>query len=112
MSLNSNNKIIYYITVVVLSAALLAPSFVKLAHDFDDHRHDVCKTPQSTSHYHELNWECEFYKFKLSEQYSFSVLNFDLVQYTFEIEYLHSQYQLDYSSNHFSNKLRGPPCLI
>lgn len=95
-----------------MTAALLTPSFVKLAHDFDDHKHDVCKTPQSTSHYHELNWECEFYKFKLSDQYSFSLLNFDLVPYAFDFEYLHPKYQLESNSKYFQKTLRGPPCLV
>ena len=71
----------YKISLIVLIIALLVPSFVKLAHAFEKHKHEVCTTPQK-SHYHELDLDCEFYKFKLShtfnfqpETFSFEIIN-------------------------------------
>lgn len=54
--------------VWILCFSLLVPSGVKLLHAFEDHKHEVCEFPQS-SHYHELDLDCEFYKFSHTNQF-------------------------------------------
>lgn len=51
----------------ILCFSLLLPSGFKLLHAFEDHKHEVCEFPQS-SHYHELDLDCEFYKFNQTNQ--------------------------------------------
>ena len=101
----------YKISLIILVIALLVPSVVKLAHAFEVHKHEICKTPQK-SHFHKLDLECEFYKFKLStdfnfqpEDYSFSALN--------QITQLANFYKSFYSNLLIEQTtLRGPPQLI
>lgn len=98
----------FKISIVVLVTVLLVPSFVKLAHAYENHKHEICKTPQK-SHYHELDLDCEFYKFKKVNQYhlnNFKEFEFFVVDYkpaTISFyKHLISHRQLSFS-------LRGPP---
>lgn len=61
--------------IITLVMALIVPSFVKFAHAFENHKHEICVKPQKT-HFHEFDLDCEFYKFKLNKQH------FDLSEYT------------------------------
>lgn len=94
--------------IITLVITLIVPSFVKLAHAFENHKHNTCVKTQKT-HFHEFNLDCEFYKFKTSPQIAVS---FDFVE-DLETETLISpilsQYQFisDYQKLSFS--LRGPP---
>lgn len=65
------------ISIIILVAALLTPSVVKLHHLFEDHAHAVCVNTQDT-HWHEVDLDCEFYKFKLNTQFSHSFVAVDL----------------------------------
>lgn len=101
----------YKISLIILIIALLVPSFVKLAHAFEVHKHEICKTPQK-NHYHELDLECEFYKFKLStafnfqpEEYRFLTTN-QITQVANFYKSLYSNLQIEQTT------LRGPPQLI
>lgn len=107
----SNAHIAYKAFIIVLIIALLVPSFVKFAHIFENHKHEVCENPQK-SHYHEFDVDCEFYKFKLNPQTT--TIFDDFV--TLDIE---ENYKLITSLYHFINdyqrlsfSLRGPPCLV
>jgi len=101
----------FKISLVILIIALLVPSFVKLAHAFEMHKHEVCKTPQK-SHYHELDLDCEFYKFKLN-----NALNFQPKEYSFlttdQIHQVDNFYKSFYNNLQIEQtSLRGPPQLI
>lgn len=101
----------FKISLAILIAALLVPSFVKLAHAFETHKHEVCKTPQK-SHYHELDLDCEFYKFKLSHTFNFEpeTYSFGVVH---QIAHVENYYKSFYkNSEHQNTSLRGPPQLI
>ena len=100
--------IILKIATVFLITALITPSIVKLSHVFANHEHEVCTTDKA-QHFHEVNLDCEFYKFKkTSESYINQVYNdtesFLKVQkeITFYYTFLSSHQQLSIS-------LRGPP---
>lgn len=101
----------FKISLLILITALLVPSFVKLAHAFETHKHEICKTPQK-NHYHELNLDCEFYKFKLNTtfnfqptEYNFTVLNQSVEEDNFYKSFFHNLHIAQTS-------LRGPPQLI
>jgi hypothetical protein len=103
--------IIYKFSIVVLAIALLTPSFVKLSHVFEDHVHEVCDNPQKI-HFHEVDLDCEFYKFKLNKKFIFAFNGFQFLNVVENHKPNSSQYQFlsDYQFLQFS--LRGPPQLI
>ena len=100
--------IIYSIATLILVAALALPTAVKFTHVFSHHSHEVC-TNNSQTHLHNLDADCSFYNFKITNHYTFSIENYEL--YTpIEIKHITaSQYHFlsDYQRLHFS--LRGPP---
>jgi len=101
----------FKISLIALIVTLLGPSFVKLAHAFETHKHEVCKTPQK-SHYHELDLDCEFYKFKLSHAFNFQPEDFSL-EITKRILYVDNFYKAFYNNLQLQQpSLRGPPQLI
>ena len=87
------------------------PSFVKLAHAFENHKHEVCETPQK-SHYHELDLDCEFYKFKLSNAFNFQPedFSFSIINQISQVDNLYKSFYNNLQAKHTS--LRGPPQLI
>lgn len=66
--MKQQQHIAFKIAAIVLLLAVLMPSAVKFTHIFENHKHEVC-TDYSTKHMHEINLECEFFKFKLNTQY-------------------------------------------
>jgi hypothetical protein len=101
----------YKISLAILIVALLVPSFVKLAHAFENHKHEVCKTPQK-SHYHELDLDCEFYKFKLSNAFYFHFQEYVLEPSSLST-IITNFYKSSYSNFQVQQiSLRGPPQLI
>ena len=103
--------IISKIAAFALAIAIIAPTLVKFSHGLMNHEHEVC-LGKSTSHLHQLDIDCEFYKFKLNTQYvhiSKPIMVLETEHLTPKIE---SRYYFisDYQSLHFS--LRGPPSQI
>ena len=86
--------------VVLLTIILVAPVFVKSYHIFEDHKHEVCKTPNKT-HFHEYEIDCEFYNFKLNTQFNLSITSDITSQYYFISDYQQLQFSL-----------RGPPLSV
>lgn len=99
------------ISLVILIIALLVPSFVKLAHAFETHKHEICKTPQK-SHYHELILDCDFYKFKLSNTLYIQHFNIEITSNS-QLILVNNLYTFAYSNLQLQQtSLRGPPQLI
>lgn len=73
---NCKEHIIFKSVIITLVMALLVPSFVKLAHAFEKHEHEICVKPQKT-HFHKFDLDCEFYKFKTSPQIAIAISNSD-----------------------------------
>ncbi len=93
---------------ILLVLAILLPAAVKVAHVFENHKHEVCIN-KSTTHFHSLDLECEFYKFKLAT-YVFQVpenFNFLDVQDNHKIATSQYFFLSPFQQLHFS--LRGPP---
>ncbi|MBJ6367624.1 hypothetical protein JF259_05945 [Snuella sp. CAU 1569] len=92
----------------LLAAALLFPAAIKFAHIFSHHEHEVC-LGESTTHLHKLDVDCAFYKFKLSNTYTFSLFSVELFSVEEPTSKIESYYTFlsEYQSSHTS--LRGPP---
>lgn len=107
----SKNHIINVLCSAILIFALLAPTYAKFSHLFQGHKHELCENPQ-TSHFHELDTDCEFYKFKLSTQFSISFGDISFLENKILSQKIKSQYHFisDYQRLHYS--LRGPPSLV
>lgn len=99
-----------FIALVILLAVLL-PSAVKFTHVLENHKHEVC-TDHSSIHMHEIDVECEFYKFKINPVFSF---NFELITFKKPQKKQHlitSQYHFISAYQKLGFALRGPPQLI
>lgn len=103
--------IISKISVIILVIVLLTPSVVKFSHIFQDHFHQVCKNPQKI-HFHKSDLDCDFYKFKLRTQFSFSAeeLKFLIIEENYQV--ITSQYLFLENKQNLHFFKRGPPELI
>ncbi|MDT0559533.1 hypothetical protein RM697_12790 [Ichthyenterobacterium sp. W332] len=94
-----------------LVASVMMPTLVKFSHAFNHHKHEVCEG-DSALHFHELDLECDYFKFKLNNHYySFTervVNNEDI----FVKENLDKHYFFYNSYQFFSFYLRGPPSVV
>ena len=103
--------IISKVLVVILSITLLTPLFVKLNHLFEDHKHEVCKTPYK-NHFHSLELDCDYYDFRLNTNFYQSISSIEIYQDRTIDKAITSKYHFvsDYQQLHFS--LRGPPLSV
>lgn len=99
------------VLVVILVAILVTPLFVKSYHLFEDHKHEVCKTP-FTNHFHEYEIDCEFYDFTLNTNFFQSLATLEILEVNVINKTINSQYHFisDYQQLQFS--LRGPPLSV
>ena len=100
--------IIFRSLAVLLLLAVLFPSVVKFAHVFENHKHEICTNP-SDSHFHEVDIDCEFYKFKINNNIYILNNSFNLTNPVsfFKTEIQHYNFLSYYQQN--STYLRGPP---
>lgn len=106
-----NHHIILRITALLLVLTLLVPTTVKLFHSLADHEHEVCIS-ESTHHVHEIDIDCEFYKFKISKHYLYTIYHDDPILDNKTTRLIKSQYGFlsDYQKLPFA--LRGPPAIV
>lgn len=102
------------VLAITLTLSVLLPTAVKLSHVLNHHKHEVCSSDDSESntHYHELDLDCEFYKFKLNQNQYFLVYDHDD-----SLEFSRTSKSLPYyisfhNNQHLTRFLRGPPSLI
>ena len=107
----TQTHIVYKSFIIVLVVALLVPSIVKFAHIFENHKHEVCETPQK-SHFHEFDVDCEFYKFKLNPQVNTTFDDFVALNIDDNFKLITSQYHFISDYQRLSFSLRGPPSLV
>jgi hypothetical protein len=103
--------ITFKIFALSLALTLLTPTVTKFAHIFAHHKHDICIGEKST-HLHELNIDCDFYKFKLSHNYTFTFFSFNLFLPKEQPLEVVSQYQFLSKYQRLQTSLRGPPVFI
>ena len=96
---------------LLLACLLLVPASAKFAHIFSHHKHDICYGKKAT-HLHELNTDCDLYKFKLSHSYTFTFFNVELFSPKEHPLKIVSQYQFLSEYQRLQTALRGPPALI
>ncbi|WP_179345100.1 hypothetical protein [Winogradskyella ursingii] len=102
----------FKVTAFVLAMAVLAPSAVKLSHVFTHHTHEVCEDDnEHSTHFHQTDLECEFYKFKLTKIQYLELKNDGAnilpLGYILNSWY----YNSFYSHQQLHTFLRGPPIL-
>ncbi|TYB76475.1 hypothetical protein ES674_11455 [Bizionia myxarmorum] len=93
---------------MLLVLAVLLPAAVKMGHVFENHVHEVCLN-KSTAHFHTLDLECEFYKFKLSNHFFPIPDNFDVLETLENHAISTSQYVFLSAFQQLPFSLRGPP---
>ncbi|MDN3667093.1 hypothetical protein ACFFU1_07355 [Algibacter miyuki] len=92
-------------------ANLFVPSVEKFAHIFAHHQHTVCEGGSST-HIHKVDYNCEFHKFHLNKNFSFSNFTFNVfIEKDILLEIV-SQYNFISEFQRLQVSLRGPPALI
>lgn len=102
---------IFKMTAIVLLLSVLTPSTVKLAHFFENHKHDVCLGEQK-AHFHSLDLDCEFYKFKLNNQFTVTFNDIELFSSEINQDYVEQLYSFKQDHQHLSFSLRAPPQLV
>ncbi|MCK7591073.1 hypothetical protein M0G43_10850 [Subsaxibacter sp. CAU 1640] len=105
-----SEHIAFRIATLVLVLTLLVPTGVKFSHVFthQHHHHEVCKGEPET-HLHNADFDCSFYKFKLSSPFTIPVLQAELVMVEINTLKTEAPYAFlsEFQQLHFS--LRGPP---
>lgn len=94
-----------------IAMVLLVPTAIKFSHIFAHHKHDICLGAKTT-HLHEINIDCDFYKFKLTHAYNFTFFNFELFSVKENHLAIVSQYQFLSEFQQLQTTLRGPPFFI
>ncbi|MFS4492009.1 hypothetical protein [Maribacter sp. 2308TA10-17] len=96
------------ILAILLVSAIFAPNAVKTAHALFEHQELLC-IDDSTTHVHEIEFDCDFQKFKLSpQQYPVFVKVQKLTtNFTKEKDKNHYTFLSKYQKLPFA--LRGPP---
>lgn len=108
---NIKQHIIYRVLALLLVVAVTVPSVIKLAHVFEEHEHQIC-TGEKQTHIHEIDIECEFYKFKLNNSYAFNCNEVEFISVENNHKTTDSQYQFIIDFQHLPFSLRGPPQLV
>ena len=96
------------ITTLLLVLCILAPTAVKLSHAIYEHEGLEC-TATGAVHVHEIEFDCDFHKFKLSTQYYTVPLKLDVKMVAVK-QVHHTDFYISLSKfqkRHFA--LRGPP---
>lgn len=101
----------FRIATLLVAVCLMTPILVKFSHTFSDHKHEVC-VGENQSHFHEIDMDCEFFKFNINLNTFIVFFNYNLkssfdtsVSETLYYTYLKSHQQL-------TDPLRGPPSLL
>lgn len=98
----------FKVFTLILALALLLPSAIKFLHVFESHQHEICDG-EVNAHFHTLDLDCEFYKFKLNIPFTIPDNIVQQITYAEIKPVIPSQYSFlsDYQRLHFSR--RGPP---
>lgn len=100
----------YKIAAFALMACLVLPIAVKFAHLLEDHEHEVCLV-ENQSHFHEIDMDCEFYKFKINHNSIVKFFNLEFYELKEANKIKSSYYSYLRSHKQLTTSLRGPPSL-
>lgn len=108
---NYIQHIAFRITTVLLVLFLVLPIATKFSHVFSHHKHEVC-LGENQSHFHEIDTDCEFFKFKLNNNFYFDIHTFSIKKHHISNR-LHVVYHTYLKSHQqLTSYLRGPPSLL
>lgn len=98
-------------TAILLAASILTPTFYKLTHYLSDHSHELCENASAT-HFHEVEFDCDFYKYKINNPLVIGSFSIDLINYeeTFQKSINLKSFIITRDLIHLS--LRGPPSTL
>lgn len=96
------------IAVVLLSLTFLAPDTAKFLHIFSHEKHTVCEGG-STVHFHAVDIDCEFYKFKVQNQFLWNLAAFEPLVQPLYIPYYNTYNSSIYKVTITYKSLRAPP---
>lgn len=102
--------ITYRIATFFVVACLVLPTIVKFSHVFSHHEHEVC-LGENQSHFHEIDMDCAFFKFKLSSSYYFVIETFSINEKVIFNKVKTKYHTYLKSHQQLSTYLRGPPSL-
>lgn len=96
---------------LILVLTFLLPSAVKFMHIFEHHQHEVCYG-EADKHFHTLDVDCEFYKFKINIPFTIPKNGTALIIYPETVTFNIIEYSFlsEFQNLHFTR--RGPPVLI
>ena len=100
--------IIKRVSLTLITVSLLLPSIVKFSHILENHEHTVC-IEEHQKHFHEIDLDCEFFKFKLNNNLLVSPEPI-IVYEAFQQQFLPKEHYI-FLIGHQQNTayLRGPP---
>jgi len=97
--------------IILIATLLLLPSAVKFTHALSHHEHEVCLEKGQT-HFHKVDIDCDFYKFKLNKSFYFKI-DVPQVQKSLNVNVLILPYYSFLKSHQqLTSQLRGPPFLV
>lgn len=96
---------------MLLALAVLSPYLVKLSHTFNHHTHEVCDGFSDT-HFHKLDLDCEFYKFKIQKDQILNITEASESLVSVNTHFQLALYFFTYNHQHLSFSLRAPPALV
>ena len=99
---------------IVLVLAVVFPSVVKLSHAFNHHEHQVCidDTIDHSTHFHQTDADCDFYKFKLTKTQYLAFNKYEVNINSIEVNRNSKYYNSFYNHQQNNTFLRGPPELV
>ncbi|MFK7781992.1 hypothetical protein [Psychroserpens sp.] len=100
--------IVFRIATLFVVVVLLTPIIVKVSHAFSDHEHEIC-LGVNQSHFHEIDMDCEFFKYKINHNSYFVFFSYNLKS-SLETNISETTYYSFLKSHqHLTSYLRGPP---
>jgi len=105
---NLKQHIAFRIVTLLVVTSLLTPIFVKFSHVLAHHEHEIC-LGENQSHLHEIDMDCEFYKFNINHLTTLTNFKFVPLSIFENQKPITSGYLFlsSFQKLHFS--LRGPP---
>lgn len=107
---NYKYQIAFRLATLFVVVCLILPTVVKFSHVFSHHEHEVC-LGENQSHLHEIDMDCEFFKFKLSNSYYFIIETYDIHENIVSNKLQTKYHTYLKSHQQLSTYLRGPPSL-
>ena len=101
-----------HIASLLLALILILPSVVKFSHALNhDHEDEVCIVENQT-HFHNIEFDCEIYKFKFNNELQFHVFTYDFNNIIPNCSSSNIYYSYLKSHQQLTSHLRGPPSLV